>query len=255
MNHHPLEEDFPPYHAASIEEAVAEVEEKRKTYARNTHSAKVRIAVTALVSLVVSPILENITGFPFMYLGFLIAVPVIFLHLYVIKVMRADFQSSVKYGLIKKVIHSLHPNLRYSPDTFVHPVHFIEANLYPKEKITKYTGKNYIFGEVGETSVSFSEIHAERKRNAPIFNGLFFVIDFHKPFDESLYITRNTGKTPSLFLSHEPNNNEESLEHVVLENPVFQARYVVRASNQIAARYILTPSFMERIVRYSLLFT
>jgi hypothetical protein len=40
-----------------------------------------------------------------------------------------------------------------------------------------------------------------------------------------------------------------NLEKVKLESPEFENRFIVYSNDQVEARYILTPSFMERLVK------
>lgn len=68
------------------------------------------------------------------------------------------------------------------------------------------------------------------------FRGLFFSIDFNKAFDGETIIVPNAKKII-----------EPHLQKVELEDITFEKHFDIYSSNQIAARYILTPSFMERL--------
>lgn len=159
----------------------------------------------------------------------------------------------IKEKLIREVIRYLDRGLQYEPEKSIQEALFLEANLYSKSSIDRYNGEDYIHGKIGDTSIAFSEVHAEDKtrdsnggaKYVTIFKGLFFEVDFHKAFAGSVYVTRNAG-----IFSSKPNNNQEHLEKINLENPQFQERYLVRASDQVLARFVLTPLFMERLLEF-----
>lgn len=159
----------------------------------------------------------------------------------------------IKEQLISEIIRFLDRGLQYEPQQSLPKSLFLEANLYPSSLVERFSGEDYIYGKIGNTSIAFSEVHAEDKRRdskgrtryVTIFRGLFFEIDFHKPFSGSVYVAKNAG-----IFSNKPNNNNEQLEKVMLENPLFQERYVVRSSDQILARFVLTSSFMERLIEF-----
>ncbi len=57
-------------------------------------------------------------------------------------------------------------------------------------KPDKFSGNDFILGQLDKTTIQFSDIHAEKKykdnkgrtRYSTIFQGLFIVADFHKNF-------------------------------------------------------------------------
>jgi hypothetical protein len=77
---------------------------------------------------------------------------------------------------------------------------------------------------------------------------LFFIGDFNKHFHGRTYVysERNPqiGFFTKLFSSFTWN-----LEKVKLESPEFENKFIVYSNDQVEARYILTPSFMERLLK------
>jgi len=80
------------------------------------------------------------------------------------------------------------------------------------------------------------------KYSHQIFKGLFVVSSINKKFSSSTYILPNSWMKIS-------NKFSASFKRVKLEDPNFEKEFDVYSDNQIEARYLLTPSFMERLVK------
>ncbi|MFM7631554.1 MAG: DUF3137 domain-containing protein, partial [Alphaproteobacteria bacterium] len=81
-----------------------------------------------------------------------------------------------------------------------------------------------------------------------VFKGIFIFLGMNKRFLGQTIVKRDRG------LMNWAIKKPEDLEKVTLEDPRFEADFEVYASNQIEARYLLTPSFMERLQGLSHLF-
>jgi hypothetical protein len=82
-----------------------------------------------------------------------------------------------------------------------------------------------------------------------IFKGIFVCLNMNKWFSGKTIVKRDRG-----LLMNWAIKKPEGLEKVSLEDPRFEKDFEVYASNQIEARYLLTPSFMERLQGLSDLF-
>ncbi len=127
----------------------------------------------------------------------------------------------------------------------------------------RYKSEDLICGTLGETAIRFSEVHAEyRQRNSKnktsyhtIFHGVFFVADFHKQFlgstivttDNTEFILGNFGRNLQK-LGTQLSGNGRELVH--LEDPEFERLFAVYSTDQVEARYILTPSLMQRLMEF-----
>jgi hypothetical protein len=85
-----------------------------------------------------------------------------------------------------------------------------------------------------------------------IFRGIFFVADFNKEFKGRTLVLPDTaerlfGRMIGNFLQ---SHNKERPPLVKLEDPEFEKLFVVYGDDQIQARYILSPSLMERMVSF-----
>lgn len=103
--------------------------------------------------------------------------------------------------------------------------------------------------KIDKTSFICSEIIAEEKRVTTdskgrrqehwidIFRGFFFIADFNKNFQGQTVVFRNSWFKLNL-----------GKQRVKLENPNFEKQFDVFSTDQVEARYILTPNLMERLL-------
>ncbi|MCD8176920.1 MAG: DUF3137 domain-containing protein [Tannerellaceae bacterium] len=133
----------------------------------------------------------------------------------------------------------------FSPEKGISEQTFIESGLFIVPDL--YSSEDLITGKVGETSIAFSEVRAQerhRKINSKgqsrtyytdIFKGFIFVADFPKEFRYPVVVRRTN------VLSSKKNR-------VHLEDPEFEKCFNTYCTDQIEARYLLTPSIMSRIM-------
>ena len=167
--------------------------------------------------------------------------------------------------LIVKLLRSPHANaiVKSINTAAAKKVPGIEAIFTPEEGIKegifrscglftspdRYHTEDLIQGRVGKTDFSCAEVHAEERKTrvnskgqtshywVDIFKGFLFIADFQKDFQGHTTVLRN-----SLFkLSF-------SGSRVKLENPDFEKTFDVYSTDQIEARYLLSPSMMERLL-------
>ncbi|RZL62100.1 MAG: DUF3137 domain-containing protein [Pedobacter sp.] len=157
---------------------------------------------------------------------------------------RFDF----KHKIIGSVIGDLDSNLKIDPKSGIGPGDFVESFLFT-EKPDLYKTEDLVYGEIGKTTVHFAEVRAqflvEGKPNY-IFDGILFCASFNKHFD-GLTLVRPRQYTSGLskWVSQNLLNNAKA---VYLENENFNRTFFTQASDQVEARYILTPSLMEKLL-------
>jgi hypothetical protein len=176
--------------------------------------------------------------------------------------IRAGFAAVFKERVIGPVVQAFDPSFRYSPATGIGQGEFQTTGLF-RHRIDRYRCEDLVEGQLGQTAVRFSEVHAEyktetrdskgRKRTQwhTIFKGLFFVADFNKHFAGSTYVLPDTAQR--LFGSFGQTLQSWGSSHgelVKLEDPEFEKAFAVFGSDQIETRYILSPSLMRRILDF-----
>jgi hypothetical protein len=189
----------------------------------------------------------------------ILSVPVVtFLYRFLI----SDYVHAFKLNVIQKIVNYIDPDLAYCAKGHVPKWQIVASRIFSKHP-DRVRGDDLVQGKVGETTMQFSEVHAEAKhetassggaggrRWSTIFRGLFFVADFNKKFRGKTLVLPDTaeqvlGNMGSLFQSL----NRTRGELVKMEDPDFEKYFVVYADDQIEARYILSTSLMRRILEF-----
>jgi hypothetical protein len=166
------------------------------------------------------------------------------------------YVSSFKQKVISTTISLISRDLAYYPEGKISESLYDESDLYP-QGYDIYQGEDCVEGKIDKTSTVFSELNVMRRRNqiensdmTVVFNGLFFAADFNKNFTARTYVWDRDQKAFN-FLNKNEFPFATDLGKVLLENPAFSSRFVVYSTDQVEARYILSPSLMERLVSLS----
>ncbi len=172
---------------------------------------------------------------------------VIFIFIVAIAIFKVKSEPLCEYykkEIISRLVEVLIEDGRYRPKEGIRERIFNESNLFVSPD--RYHSEDLISGVIDKTSFSFAEVHAEERqvtsngktttvRWVTIFKGFLFVADFHKNFIGQTVVARNS------FLKLKRGR-------VKMENPEFERRFDVFSTDQVEARYLLTPSMMERII-------
>lgn len=169
-----------------------------------------------------------------------------------------DYRAAFKEQIIRPLIGAIEAGLDYTPNASVPRTLFEFSHLF-QSRIDRYRGNDLVRGSVEGISLEFSDIHAEhRTRDAKgrehwttIFRGLFIVADFNKHFQGRTLVLPDVAE--NLFGSfvggmlQSRNFTQDQL--VRMDAPAFEKAFVVYGSDQIEARYILTHTMMERLLK------
>ena len=129
---------------------------------------------------------------------------------------------------------------------------FRSLGLVPGWDRAKYEDR--LTGSRNETPFEFFEAHLEEKRTTTdskgrtrttwvtVFRGQCLVVKFHKKFHVTK-VYRDMGMMNWL-----GKLGQGKAQKVKLEDPVFEKAFEVYSTDQIEARFILTPDFMERLL-------
>lgn len=131
---------------------------------------------------------------------------------------------------------------------------FRGLDLVPSWDREKYEDR--LSGVRNDTPFEFFEAHLEEKRTTTdgkgrtrttwvtVFKGQCLVANFHKQFNGVTKVYRDAGALNFFKKLGQIGKGER----VKLEDPVFEKAFEVYSTDQIEARYILTPDFMERLI-------
>ncbi len=164
-----------------------------------------------------------------------------------------NFNYEFKNKLLREIITKISPNLDYFPNKFIDKKEFYYPNIY---KIADfYGGNDLIEGKfkgvniklsdlfLQEEIITYDEKGNEKVRYETIFKGIFFIADFNKTFTSKTYVLSNK----IAFLKRFGNR-------AYMDDVEFEKSFKTFTNDQINARYILTPNFMERVLNLQKIF-
>lgn len=166
-----------------------------------------------------------------------------------------------KQTILPNILNLIDNSLVYSVNKGHSKEEFKATEMY-NNKIDNYSSSDLIEGVIDKTAVKISHVFAERieeeteydndnnrttrQVHYTIFSGVFVTLDFNKYFK---------GKT-RLYTKGKSSNSEPAMgtlfsnyHNITLENPDFNNLYKVITTDEQQAFYILSPSFMERLIR------
>lgn len=171
----------------------------------------------------------------------------------------SNYRHAFKQKIISAALKSIDEGMELDYENGLSENDFIFSQLFT-QKPDRYTSQDQIFGTAGKTKFSFSEVHAEYKTETrtkngtqehwhTILKGIVFCADFNKYFNGiTLVRPKDFGSAIGAWISSNiPIFSSSDRELIKLENPDFEKTFVTYSSDQVEARYILTPALMERL--------
>lgn len=226
----------------SLSSTLQSLEEKRIELKKQGHSTGIWAGV---ILFAVGSVISLYLGALF---GIIIALIIGLLAYYwCVNSQSQELSVYYKKEVITKVLQSFCEDAAFIPEQGIDENVFINSNLFISPD--RYHTEDLIKGRVGKTTFRCAEVHAEEKKTSvnskgqsrtywvDIFKGFIFIADFHKDFQGQTTVVRNS----LLKLNF-------SGSRVKLENPDFEKLFDVYSTNQIEARYLLSPSMMEQLV-------
>lgn len=170
-----------------------------------------------------------------------------------------DYRHGFKQKVITAALKSVDQSLEFDYENGLPEQDFVFSQLF-KQEPDRYSSQDQIYGSAGKTRFSFSEVHAEYKTETrtkngkqehwhTILKGIVFCADFNKHFNGVTVVRpKDFGNSIGAWFSDKlPIFSSSDRDLVKLENPNFEELFVTYSSDQVEARYILTPSMMERL--------
>jgi hypothetical protein len=171
----------------------------------------------------------------------------------------SSYRHEFKLNVVLAALKSTDQSLEFDYEGGLSEGDFIFSQLFRQEP-DRYSSQDHVFGAVGKTRFSFSEVHAEYKTETrtkngtqehwhTILKGILFCADFNKHFKGITVLRpKDFGNAIGAWIADKmPIFSSSAQELVRLENPDFEETFVTYSSDQVEARYILTPSMMERL--------
>ena len=170
---------------------------------------------------------------------------------------KSTYRIVYKTKVIKAITQLIHPDMTYSPERGISEETFKEMGLY-STGVDRYHSEDLFAGKIGKTAMMFSEAHAEERQTSTdskgntstswvtIFKGLLTIVDFNKDFRSWVIIKPDFAENNFGWLGRKFQGLSPNL--IRLENQEFEKAFVVHGSDQVEARYILTPDLQDRLL-------
>lgn len=152
--------------------------------------------------------------------------------------IKKGFENSIKEKIMPTVCNCF-GNMKWSHDSYSGGKVFSESCVVPQ-----FTGEEYddIFrGTYRDINIEIVEPEYEigsGKSRRTVFNGVIVKLDMNKPF------TSHTVIKPNSLMHISPSSD---LHFTELEDVEFNKKFDVYTNDEVDARYLITPSFMERL--------
>lgn len=203
---------------------------------------------------------SSLVGILFLFWGGLAAAAVFFF-----RVLTTGYAADFKGRIISKLVAFIDPSLDYNAGGCIDTGVLVGSGLF-KHWPSSCEGQDYIAGTIGDTRLQFADVDAcyetvdqkGNKHHPRLFKGLFIAADFNKKLHGMTFVFPDEAKG---LLGDVLGRAVQSLESkdyvgggygelVTLEDPDFNRKFVVYSSDQIEARYVLTPTLMAHLVKY-----
>jgi len=160
--------------------------------------------------------------------------------------MVSYLKKHFKYKIMSEIMYFLFDDYEYIPNQKISKSVLDKSMLIPTFT-TSVDGEDFMRFKIGETHIMFCETFTYSFKNEVSFEGLFISATFNKKFKtQTFVIHKNYFKS----LLYAPKFSTINLEKIKLEDIAFNNEFQTLSTDQVEARYILTPSLMQRILDY-----
>lgn len=243
------------FYLSDMRADLAELEGRRKVLVSRLVGTYVGVAIAFVVLSLLLFFL-----FPFAQLALAVVgiIALVLVHNRLTRGYTSDFQSRV----IGKLVRFMDPGLTYAPEKGIAEAEYMRSKIFTTSP-DRYHAEDLVWGKLGETVLAFSEVHSEYKTESTdsdghtqttwhtIFRGLFFIADFNKNVNGEYVVLTDTAQKLLGSLGQALQKMTIGRPPLIkMEDPEFEKLFVVYGTDQIEARYILTPGLMRRITEY-----
>lgn len=219
----------------------------------------VAVSLAAFIAIILFLFLPLAPLFIILIIGYILT------YIYWIKPLKKNLCEQFYSKIVPHIISEFVSETYFNANSYISEKDYFLSNLF-RRSTDKYDGSNLTQGNLGQTSVLFSNLHTQYKTQSTdskgrtrtqwhtIFRGIFLIADSNKNFNGEIYIFPDTAERMLGGIGRwmqEKFGSSGRGEMIYLEDPVFEKRYVVYATDPVEARYILTPSMQQYFLTLS----
>lgn len=234
-------DDFDHFYNAELKPVLEELEKKRDAAVFNLI---IGIFIAGIILIIAFVFIENKDYILFP------AVPVFLIIAYLYRKVLL-IRRQAKYVIMPEICDRL--GITYNPVPVFNATDiFSSLSLIPtfneKKLEDEVTGviEGVDFNLFEAKLIKVSRGRKGRKRRRTVFKGLLGRFDFHKNFKGTTVISGDLTALGNFLTGWVKGG-----DRVKLEDPEFENKFEVHSTDQVEARYLLTPTFMERIMNFS----
>ncbi len=230
--------EFKKFCRKNIQAPMREVEKKRKNYIGGIFGTAFIGAILELILLYSIYVNEKI-DVDFIQILIFIALITVSVCIWIAKLYKTKAKQIILPQLLSYIgeFEILDKkNVEYYLTSYLHNIDLIET--FNKSSFDDCLRGKYNDVELGisETHLTYVSGSGKRRTEKTVFKGLFVCFRSFKKFEHRTVIKRETAFSFN------------GSKAVNLEDPEFEKLYQVTSSDQIEARYLITPAFMNRMV-------
>lgn len=168
------------------------------------------------------------------------------------------YKQNIKQEIFPKIF-SFFEKINYSSDVPVNMKDLKQrSGIIPKYHSCKM--EDYISGDLDGVELKMFQAYLTKRESTggnstsskkTVFKGIIISLSMNKNFSGKTVVKKDVGKIGNLFKGRDLSD----LQRVKLESSEFEKDFEVYSSDQIEARYLLTPTFMERLLKFPELFS
>jgi hypothetical protein len=238
--------DFKPFYQTNLQPKLTELETTRAAIA-----GKIKLYGLIGLGVGVAFMVFKISAWPLILAG----AGIFFFYQHHAK----HFRNSYKTQIIASLAQA--QGLQYNHQTCISRSDYDQSKIFATRP-DRYWGDDYLSGTVGKTNIRFSELHTQyqsggkEKSYHTIFRGIFFIADFNKHFSGETFVLPDVSENVfgSGIGGFFQKLNMARPQLVKLEDVEFEKAFAIYGTDQVEARYILSPALMERILSLKLRF-
>mgnify|MGYP006168602599 CR=1 FL=1 len=159
------------------------------------------------------------------------------------------YKSNIKEIIFPKIFQFFGDDYQYNKNSTLTIEPLESSSIIPSHNQRYF--EDYVKGSYNDVQLEFVEALLQTHSSGGMedtshtvteFDGIFIILSMNKKFIGKTIVLQDSGKIinkPSIV---------KGLENAKLEDPVFEKKFEVYSSDQVEARYLLTTSFMERLL-------
>lgn len=208
------------------------------------------IVIAAFVLVIVVVLSATVAPLPFFIIG-----AVLLISGGVAWVMRPlnRLRTEIKKGLNLQIAEAFGLQYAERPNYPARFDSFRDHGLIPRWDRRQF--EDHFTGEAHGATFELYEAHLKQKRKSKnstryvtVFRGVLMRIEFPKTLEGITLLSRDKGIFNSLESWVKKHFSGKKLERIGLVDPEFEKQFEVYGTDQVMARYLMTPSFMERVL-------